>query len=108
VHPPTRSIVDLTPEWWVENELWKGAWLITRINVPNRARGKGIGSHLLTTVTTDADRHGIILVLIPISSATRDSGLPQESLEKWYERNGFDFVGKYMVRYPENPPKKCQ
>lgn len=100
VHPPTRSIADLTPECWSENELWKDFWLITRINVPLGHRGKGLGSHLLKQVIADADRYEIPLALNPVSSATPGNGLSQKDLVEWYVRYGFNFVGQYMVRYP--------
>ena len=65
--------------------------IITRINVPIKFRGMGIGTKLLKACTDWADRadradnEGIILVL----NASPSGGLNRQQLVAWYERNGF-------------------
>lgn len=59
--------------------------MITRINVPEPHRGKGIGHKLLTQCCADADMLGITLWLEIQSS----DGLSYDQLEAWYKRHGF-------------------
>lgn len=60
-------------------------YMVTRINVPQQFRGKGIGTRLLKQILDDADKEGVILVLWPQAS----DGLPTYILEEWYKRYGF-------------------
>lgn len=89
----TRAIADLV----CPGELTEG-WTITRINVPTKSRGKGIGSVILQHILEDADREGVKLWL----EVSPGGGLDYGQLEKWYGRYGFKYnpLG-YMVRIPE-------
>lgn len=62
-----------------------GGFMITRINVPPRYRGRGHGSELLQMVCEDADYEGVSLVLEinPYGDMTYDQ------LLSWYSRYGF-------------------
>lgn len=78
----TRAIADLDPP---ENHLCGKGWLITRINVPFKQRGKGLARQLLKQILADADREGVRLFLYIVPSG----GLVFEELEAWYMRHGF-------------------
>lgn len=71
-------------------------WLITRINVPVRQRGKGVGSKLLQQILDDADLEGVNLFLEVVPSG----GLDRDQLEDWYTRKGFKHYKGFMVRKP--------
>jgi ribosomal protein S18 acetylase RimI-like enzyme len=58
---------------------------ISRINVPVRHRGKGVGRALLQECLADADKEGVRLHLYPSES----DGLRLQELIDWYERYGF-------------------
>jgi len=92
----TRSIADLV----APGEL-TFAWTITRINVPHRHRGQGLGSTLLKQILEDADRDGVVLALEPAPS----DGLDYDALRAWYERHGFrlNLELGYMFRRPQPP-----
>lgn len=68
--------------------------IITRINVPEKFRGKGYGRQLLKQATDWADENGITLWLEinPYGQMTYDE------LEAWYKRNGFKGHGIYKRR----------
>jgi GNAT superfamily N-acetyltransferase len=89
-HEGSRSIADLA--------LLQNGWmLITRINVPVRSRGAGLGRLILNEILRDADRHDVTLCLEPMPSG----GLGFKALTDWYERNGFTTISKgMMVRLP--------
>lgn len=73
------GILDLCP---VE----KGRGLIiTRINIPEKFRGRGHGSRLLSEVLADADREQIPLFLEILATGP----LNRDDLMKWYARHGF-------------------
>ena len=72
---------------------------MTRINVPQAARGKGYGSRLLAQVLADADNEGMYIILEPLATPAmvregkparlRTYGLSQRLLHAWYGRHGF-------------------
>jgi GNAT superfamily N-acetyltransferase len=70
--------------------LWQiaglGGWLITRVEVNRRHRGKGVASRLLDEVCADADRERATLLLAIEPDGT---GLGFEELEAFYRRRGF-------------------
>ncbi len=72
------AIADLT-------DYYNEGMLITRINVPQKHRGKGHGSKLLKKILIDADKYGVVLWLEILESG----GLSKLQLIKWYERYGF-------------------
>ena len=72
-----RAIVDLCP--------YEDGLIITRINVPELSRGKGIGSALLNEVLREADKTNTTLYLEILSSGP----LSYDQLEAWYKRHGF-------------------
>lgn len=89
-HEESRSISDLAL-------LHNGWMLITRINVPVKSRGTGLGTRILNEVLRDADRFGVTLCLEPMPSG----GMTFKSLRDWYERNGFVSINPHMmVRIP--------
>jgi GNAT superfamily N-acetyltransferase len=72
-------------------------YLITRINVPERARGYGYGSMLLRRICEQANNEGVVLQVHPIPSG----GLNMTQLLRWYRRYGFEgHAGVPMIRYP--------
>lgn len=72
-------------------------WTITRINVPEKFRGNGLGSKLLDEILADADAEGQALQLEILPSGPLD----YDQLEAWYKRRGFRrTVGGYMKRTP--------
>lgn len=75
------------------------AWCITRINVPEAARGQGHGTALLRAICEDADTKHVELILSPESSG----GLTQQELVSWYRRHGFNWTepGYMMERKPQ-------
>lgn len=74
--------------------------IITRVNVPEAHRGKGLGSQLLKEVCDDASRENITLFLEISPSGPLDYG----QLHDWYVRYGFrDWCG--ILR---RKPKKNQ
>lgn len=74
----TRAIADLC-------DYYGKGLIITRINVPKAARGKGIGTKLLLEILKEADESRTTLYLEIQSS----DGLDRDQLEAWYERHGF-------------------
>ncbi len=60
-------------------------FVITRINVPEAHRGKGIGAKLLSAATAAADEEGVTLWLEVASSGPLDN----DALAAWYRRYGF-------------------
>lgn len=63
----------------------KKEFLLTRINVPEKHRGKGFGSALLKKVTDEADRCYAVIHLEVVPSGPLNAA----ALQEWYERNGF-------------------
>lgn len=74
-----RAIADVVPDFEPDT------YLITRINVPYKHRGQGIGSRLLAAIITDADAEGVTLTLHVLPSGELGYG----DLCAWYERRGF-------------------
>lgn len=72
-------------------------WLITRIHVPAKHRGKGVATALISQVLADADREGATLQLWVKESG----GLTREQLTAWYRRLGFEQEFILMVRRPQ-------
>jgi predicted GNAT family N-acyltransferase len=92
VAPSKIAIADLVPP----GELTR-SWTITRIDVPEKFRGKGHGSTLLWSIGRDADRELRSLQLEPSPS----DGLDYDALVRWYQRYGFrPTVSGYMKRMP--------
>ncbi len=87
--PLGLAILDLT------NYYNKGL-IITRINVPDEHRGKGIGSQLLKSCCAAADEEGVDLWL----EIAPTDGLDFHQLELWYTRHNFNWVrgADLMVR----------
>lgn len=73
-------------------------FVINRINVPDKARGKGYGTKLLKEILEAADAEKIMLLLGPSPSG----GLDMAALTAWYERYGFRWTrsGMMMERMP--------
>lgn len=72
-------------------------FLLTRINVPEEARGRGYGSHLLRRICEQANREGVVLEVHP----TPSGGLNMTELLRWYRRYGFEgHAGQPMIRMP--------
>lgn len=70
-------------------------YIITRINVPEGERGKGIGNKLLKEILNAADEEGMNLFLEIKPSGEMNYG----DLEAWYCRNGFKkWNGMYRRR----------
>lgn len=59
--------------------------IITRINTPEKFRGKGYGAQLLQEICRDADTPGVFLFL----EISPSNGLDYGQLESWYLRYGF-------------------
>lgn len=73
-------------------------------SVGTRMRGQGNASRLLKTVTDEADSEGVILYL---SVEPDGTGLSEEQLRAWYQRNGFvnmdpEMSETGMIRHPFN------
>lgn len=94
VNSTTRAIADLTNV----GEMVPGTMTITRINVPAKHRGKGLGSELLKRICEDADADGMSLSLEIMSSGPLD----YDALSAWYKRNGFEWDKNHycMIRRP--------
>jgi GNAT superfamily N-acetyltransferase len=71
-------------------------YMITRVNVPQAHRGKGLGSRLLKEACEEADKANIRLYLEIASS----DGLTYDQLEAWYRRYGFRRCNGIMRRKP--------
>ena len=88
------AVIDLFP-------LGSDVWEVSRINVPARYRGQGIGSRLMDQLLEDADAEGVTLQL----TINPYGGLTYEQLQDWYERRGFvqsrDVDGYIFIREPE-------
>lgn len=69
-----------------------GHFLLTRINIPQAARGKHYGSKLLKSVLLDADRTGYTLHLVPVPSGREGIDPGHDDLVAWYERYDFKRV----------------
>lgn len=86
--PEYRAIADLCPA--LEMGLPGNGWIITRINVPEKNRGKKIGTDLLNRICVEADCNKVILYL----EIHPSGGLDYDQLEAWYLRHGFEhFMG---------------
>lgn len=69
--------------------------ILDHIHVPESERGKGVGSEILRMITGHADKRRQTVRLNPIATGDAEFGggvkmLPQEDLEKWYGRHGFE------------------
>lgn len=62
-------------------------------SVGTRMRGQGNASRLLKTVTDEADSEGVVLYL---SVEPDGTGLNEEELRAWYQRNGFENMDPEM------------
>lgn len=72
--------------------------VISRINVPQSHRGKGLGTKILKEILKDADSERVKLVLEPLASG----GLNRDQLISWYRRNGFiDSRKGFLSRDPK-------
>ena len=79
-------------------EVGQSLYLLTRINVPQEHRGKGIGSKILDKVCLEADEEQAVLELHPVPSG----GLTKTQLVKWYKRRGFVSERSGVLRrYPK-------
>lgn len=73
--------------------------IITRVNVPRKHRGQGVGTKILKMLLADADKHGVTLWL----EISASDGLTWEQLEAWYKKHGFKWwrgQGGIMRRKP--------
>ena len=73
---------------------------ITRVNVPPKFRGRGVGTSLMLAVCEDADEQGarLVLAINPYGEMT------EEMLRDWYEGFGFEEVdgsGGLFLREPQ-------
>lgn len=94
VLPESRTIADLVQPH--ELTQW---WTITRINVPEDHRGKGLGSAILNLILVEADVERITLAV----EVSASDGLNHEQLEAWYARKGFkNRKSGYLVRLPSD------
>jgi predicted GNAT family N-acyltransferase len=73
------------------------AYLITRVNVPERHRQSGVGTALMQQAIDRADKEKKVLLLDPHPSA---SGMSRTKLREWYSRFGFVSIGGVMWRLP--------
>lgn len=82
-------------------ELDKKNYLITRLNVPEAHRGKGIGTEILKEITNDADSECSVLLIEP-SPYGEKTKTKIKRLIKFYEKFDFKFKSKneYMRRDP--------
>lgn len=88
----TRSIADLCD--------YDGrGMLLTRINVPKAARGRGHARRLLDRILEDADHFRVTLFL----EISPSDGLDFDQLEAWYMRHGFERYDDYYRRRPIDP-----
>jgi len=75
------------------------AWIINRVNVPKKHRGKGIGRALMQKCLADADAEGVTLQL----DINPYGEMSYTELRAWYERLGF--IQKYkngpFIRKPK-------
>ena len=55
---------------------------VSSVTVPEDQQGKGLGSALMADICADADRSGVILMLIADTAKLAD----------WYARFGFDTI----------------
>jgi hypothetical protein len=78
LYPDKIAVLDLCPRPL-------GGMVITRINVPEGYRGRGIASKLLRECLDDADAEGVILWL----AISPSDGLSYQALRNWYKRHGF-------------------
>jgi GNAT superfamily N-acetyltransferase len=62
-----------------------GIGILSRIEVPKAARGRGVGDAILSELTEIADRLGIALALTP----SGDYGGSVPKLKAWYKKHGF-------------------
>jgi GNAT superfamily N-acetyltransferase len=81
-------------------------YIVHRINVPAKDRGKGYGRQLLAQILADADAEGAILMLMPLTT-TDSTGLTPWQLIAWYSRHGFTLYGTgAMIRGPKEGQDK--
>lgn len=78
-------------------------YLITRIEVGEESRNRGVGGKLLQLVCDAADYEGVILMLQVAPDGSYLS-LSVDQLMDWYEQYGFESLEDYseetMVRFP--------
>lgn len=67
-------------------EIEPNTYLLTRINVPTKLRGHGVGSLLLDKILAQADALGVTIVL----EAHASGGMGNKNLVDWYKRRGFE------------------
>jgi GNAT superfamily N-acetyltransferase len=72
---------------------------ITRINIPEESRGRGLGTKLLRRILADADAEGVILSLEIMPSGPLD----YNALEAWYRRWGFKPWKKHPMVFIRRP-----
>jgi predicted GNAT family N-acyltransferase len=81
-------------------EYYDLGWIITRINVPQQARGRGHARELLKQILEEADATQTTLWL----EISPSDGLNYDELEAWYKRHGFRNVGGIYRRRPAQLP----
>lgn len=87
-----RAIADLVSVPSVDG---RPTYMLTRINVPPTARGRGHGSALLRLVLAAADAEGAVVQLEVLPSGP----LGRVALVRWYRRHGF--IGHVLLtRHP--------
>jgi GNAT superfamily N-acetyltransferase len=70
---------------------------ISRVSVPSKYQGAGVGSRLVSRVCADADALKIALMLVPRPYG-RDGEIEHRELVSWYRRFGFADV-PHRTRY---------
>jgi len=75
------------------------AWLLTRINIPKKHRGKGFASNLLKRILADADKEAAVIIL----QISPSDGLQYEELTRWYYRYNFrQHMSGFWFRRPQS------
>lgn len=80
-----------------------GEWFFfSRLNVPERLRGRGIGSALMSRLVELLDEHQLNVVN-EINPYGRESDMGFKELKAFYEKYGFSQEGEFFVRHPKEP-----
>lgn len=83
-------------------ESWNNRFRISNICVfEDDARGRGLGTLLMNTITETAKAHGARMIVLETQTCN-------ENAIAFYKRNGFELIGFDLYSYSNDDPERCE